>query len=139
MVSRVLVPMDGSEMAAQALDYALAVHSDADVTVLYVAGEPSPMMGQAVRLALEVDFEAAAEELAEEVFETARERAAEAGVEIDTIVDVGNPARRIVDRSQDFDAVVLGSHGGDLRSSLLMGNVAKTVSSRARVPVTIVR
>jgi len=139
MVSRVLVPMDGSEMSGRALDYALDVHDDADVTVLFVAGEPSPMMGKALRLALESDIEQAARELAEDIFEDARERAAEHGVEIDTEVAVGNPARQIVDRAETFDAVVIGSHGGDLRSSLFMGNVARTVSSRASVPVTIVR
>jgi nucleotide-binding universal stress UspA family protein len=131
--------MDGSEMASRALDYALDVHADAEITVLYVAGEPSPMMGRALRLALETDIEQAARELAEEIFEEARERAAEHGVEIDTAVAVGNPARRIVDRAESFDAVVIGSHGGDIRSNLFMGNVARTVSSRASVPVTIVR
>lgn len=139
MVDRVLVPMDGSEMSVRALEYALDVHDDAEITVLYVAGEPSPMMGKALRLALETDVQRAAEELAEEVFEAARERAAAHGVEIETEVALGNPARQIVDRAKDADAVVLGSHGGTLRSTLFMGNVARTVSSRAPVPVTIVR
>ena len=100
MVDRVLVPMDGSEMSVRALEYALDVHDDAEITVLYVAGEPSPMMGQALRLALETDVQRAAEELAEEVFEAARERAAAHGVEIETEVALGNPARQIVDRAR---------------------------------------
>lgn len=139
MVSRVLVAMDGSEMSTRALEYTLDVHSDADITVLYVAGEPSPMMGKALGLALQENVREAAEELAEDVFATARERAAENGVEVDTVVRLGNPARQIVDLAEGFDAVVVGSHGGDLRSTLFMGNVARTVSSRAPVPVTIVR
>jgi nucleotide-binding universal stress UspA family protein len=139
MVDRVLVPMDGSEMSVRALEYALEVHADAGITVLFVAGEPSPMMGRALQLALETDVKQAAEELAEEVFERARDLAAREGVEIDTEVALGNPARQIVDRAADFDAVVLGSHGGSLRATLFMGNVARTVSSRAPVPVTIVR
>jgi nucleotide-binding universal stress UspA family protein len=139
MVDRVLVPMDGSEMSVRALEYALDVHTDAEITVLFVAGEPSPMMGRALRLALETDVQQAARELAEEVFDRARERAADRGVEIDTEVALGNPARQIVDRAADFDTVVIGSHGGTLRATLFMGNVARTVSSRAPVPVTIVR
>jgi nucleotide-binding universal stress UspA family protein len=139
MVDRVLVPMDGSEMAARALEYALDVHPDAEVTVLYVAGEPSPMMGKALRLALETDVSEAAEEVAADVFERAHELAAAHGVELETEVALGSPARQIVSRAGEYDAVVIGSHGGSLRETLLMGNVARTVSSRAPVPVTIVR
>lgn len=118
---------------------ALDVHADATITVLYVAGEPSPMMGKALRLALEPDVQQAAEELAQGVFEEARAHAADHGVEIDTEVTLGNPTRQIVDRADAFDAVVIGSHGGSLQSTLFIGNVARAVSSRAPVPVTIVR
>ena len=139
MIDRVLVPMDGSEMSVRALEYALDVHADAEITVLFVAGEPSPMMGKALRLALETDVSEAAEEVAEEVFEGARELAAGRGVELETEVALGSPARQIVARAGEYDAVVIGSHGGSLRDTLIMGNVARTVSSRAPVPVTIVR
>jgi nucleotide-binding universal stress UspA family protein len=139
MIDRVLVPMDGSEMSTRALEYALDVHPDTEITVLYVAGEPSPMMGKALRLALETDVSEAAEEVAEEVFEGARELAAGRGVELETEVALGSPARQIVARAGEYDAVVIGSHGGSLRDTLIMGNVARTVSSRAPVPVTIVR
>lgn len=139
MVERILVAMDGSELAERALEYALDVHPDAEITVLYVAGEPSPMMGRALEMALEDDIEAVAREEAESIFESARELAAERGVALDTDVDVGSPAKSIVDRAEDFDAVVLGSHGGDLRSRLLMGNVAERVVRGSPVPVTVVR
>ena len=139
MIERVLVATDGSEMAKRALEYALEVHPDAEITVLYVAGEPSPMMGRALEMALEDDIEEVAREQAEPIFESARELAAERGVDIDTTVDVGSPAKSIVDRAENFDAVVLGSHGGDLRSRLLMGNVAERVVRGSPVPVTVVR
>jgi nucleotide-binding universal stress UspA family protein len=139
MIDRVLVPMDDSEMATRALEYALEAHPDAEITVLYVAGEPSAMMGQALRLVLEEDLGQAVEELAESVFERARELAAEHDGEIDTVVDVGSPARVIVTRAADFDVVVIGSHSGDLQSRLFVGNVAERVFRRSPVPVTVVR
>jgi len=139
MIERVLVAMDDSEMAERALGYALEVHPDAEITVLYVAGEPSPMMGRALEMALEDDIEAVAREEAESIFESAGELAAERGVDLDTVVDVGSPAKSIIERAENFDAVVLGSHGGDLRSRLLMGNVAERVTRAAPVPVTVVR
>ncbi|SDR32215.1 universal stress protein [Natronobacterium texcoconense] len=142
MLSRILVPMDDSDHAEHALEYALENHPDADVTVLNVVGVPSMMMGDAVGLSLEDDLETAAADRAEPVFERAREVAAERDHEIETVVGIGHPARNVVDRADDYDAVVLGSHGEDWDRAarrFLVGNVAETVSKRASVPVTIVR
>ncbi|WP_408957289.1 universal stress protein [Natrinema sp. 74] len=139
MLSRVLVPMDGSELAEHALEYALENHPDASVTVLTVVGEPSVMMGEAMSIAFEDDIEAAAEDRAESVLERASEVAAEHDAEIDTVVAVGRPARAIVRRADDYDAVVMGSHGGDMVDRLFVGNVADTVFKRSSVPVTVVR
>ena len=90
-------------------------------------------------LALEDDLEAAAEERAKEVFDRAREIAAEHDVEISTVVRVGQPTRAILNRADDFDAVVIGSHGGSVADRLYVGNVAQKVFRRAPVPVIVVR
>ncbi|SFS87586.1 universal stress protein [Halostagnicola kamekurae] len=142
MISRILVPMDGSEMAERALEYALENHPDADVTVLHSVGGPTMMMGQAVALALEDDLEEAAHERAEPIFERAREIAARRDRTCDTIVEIGHPVRPIVERSENYDTVVLGSHGKHsegVTRQFLVGNVAKMVFQRAPVPVTFVR
>ena len=137
-----LVPMDDSEHAADALAYAFETHPEAAVTVVHVVGVPSMMMGGAVGLALEEDFDRAAADLAEPVFERAREIAAEHGRDIETEVAVGHPVRSIVRASEGFDAIVIGSHGvgrGETARRVLIGNVATGVVSRADVPVTVVR
>lgn len=139
MIDRVLVPTDGSEMADRALEYALDVHGDADITVLFVAGEPSPMMWKALSVAMDEGIGEAAQDHADEIFEDAREMAAEYDVELDTTVAMGSPAQQIVEHAEDFDAVVIGSHSGDLQSRLFVGNVAERVFKRSPVPVTVVR
>ncbi|MDQ2051866.1 universal stress protein [Natronolimnohabitans sp. A-GB9] len=142
MLSRVLVPMDDSDHAEHALEYALENFSDAEITVLHVVGVPSMMMGDAVGLSLEDDLEEAAADRAGPVFERAREVAAERDREIETVVGVGHPARNVIDRADDYDTVVVGSHGEDWNRAthrFLVGNVAETVSKRASVPVIIVR
>lgn len=139
MISRILVPMDDSEMARRALEYALENHPDAEITVLHVVGEPSPMGATATTLALEEDFEEAAEERAKVVFDLARELAAEYDVEIATEVQLGHPARAILNRADDFDAVVVGSHGGSLTDRLVVGNVTQKVFRQSPVPVIVVR
>ena len=139
MLSRILVPMDDSGMAHRALEYALENHPDAEITVLHVVGEPSPMGVAATALALEDDIKEAAEERAKVVFDRARELAAESDVEITTEVQLGHPTRAILNRADDFDAVVIGSHGGSLADRLIVGNVAEKVFRRSPVPVIVVR
>lgn len=139
MTTRVLVPMDHSEMAEHALEYALKTHPDAEITVLHVVGTPSPMMGKAVSLALEKDVDAAAEEQAAEIFQRAREIAVSSDIEISTEVTLGSPAKEILARAEAFDTVVIGSHGGSWTDRLLVGNVAQKVFRRSPVPVTVVR
>lgn len=139
MAFRVLVPMDDSEMAENALEFALQAHPDAEVTVLHVVGGASPFMGDAVSLALADDLEEAAEERAEPIFDRAHELATEHDREIETIIALGQPSRAIVERADEYDVVVMGSHGRNLKSRVLIGNVAERVSRRSPVPVTLVR
>lgn len=139
MISRVLVPVDDSEMAMRALTHALEVYPDADITVLHVVGEPSPMMGKMASIAIEDDIEEIGKEEAADIFERARSLAADHDVEIETDVGYGSPAREIVDRADQFDILVIGSHGGTLADQLFVGNVAKTVVRRSPIAVTIVR
>ena len=139
MISRVLVPMDESEMAEHALRYAIEAYPDATVTVLTVVGEPSGMFGEATAIALADDPEKSAEDHARPVFERAREIAAEYDREVRTEVMAGHPTRAILDRVEAFDTVVIGSHGGSLADRLLVGNVAEKVFRRSPVPVTVVR
>ena len=73
------------------------------------------------------------------MFTPARELAAEYDIELDTEVALGHPARAILNRAEEFDAVVVGSHGGSVTDRLLSGNVAQKVFRRSPVPVTVVR
>lgn len=139
MVSRVVVAMDGSEMAEEALRYALNVHPDADITAITVVGEPSPMMGGATAIATAADPQSKAEEIAEPVLQRAKEIADEHDSEIDTDIGYGHPARTIINRAENFDAVIIGSHGGSVADRLVVGNVADRVFKRSPAPVTVVR
>lgn len=139
MTERVLVPIDGSEMAERALEYALETHPGAEITVLHIAGGPSPMMGDNTGLALETDIEEAVEERATEIFDRAHEIADPHGIDLETDVAWGSPAKVIVDRAEGFDTVVVGSHSGSLADRLFVGNVAQKVVRHSPVPVTVVR
>ncbi|ATW88880.1 nucleotide-binding universal stress UspA family protein [Halohasta litchfieldiae] len=140
MVSHILVPMDDSEMAETALQFALETFPDAEITVLHVAGSPTSYMGGAMSLAISDDIDDAVAERAEPVLTRARELAAEAGCKIETEVDLGMPAKTIIEHASEYDQVIIGSHSSSstLAERLLLGNVAETVAHESPVPVTIV-
>ena len=139
MSKRILVPMDDSEMSQHALEYALEFFSDADITVMHVVGTPSSMLGSATGLALEDDLDVAADEAAEPTFALAEDIAAEYDSTVDTRVQVGHPVRAILNAAEDFDTIVLGSHGGSLADRLFIGNVSEKIVRQSPIPVTVVR
>lgn len=142
MATRILVPMDDSTMAERALEYAIETCVDPEITVFHVVGSATMMMGDAVSLALEDDMDTAARERAEPVFERAHSLADDHGVDIETAVGVGDPARAIIERAKNYDTIVMGSHGKhseDVARGFLIGNVAQKVFRRSPIPVTTVR
>jgi nucleotide-binding universal stress UspA family protein len=142
MISRILVPMDDSKMAEKALEYALDNHPSAEVTVLHVVGVPSMLMGEAIGLTLEDDISETAAERAEPIFERAHKIADKRDQKIQTVIKMGHPVRNILNYAENYDTIVLGSHGEDrnrMAHRFLVGNIAETVSKRASVPVTIAR
>jgi nucleotide-binding universal stress UspA family protein len=126
-------------MSQRALEYALENYPDAEIAVLHVARGSSAMGGAATELDLAEDLEEAAEERAREIFDHARELAAEQDDEVNTEVQFGHPARAILNRAEEFDVIVIGSHGGSMSDQVFVGNVAQKVFRRSPVPVTFVR
>lgn len=139
MTKRILVPMDDSEMAQHALRHALEFFPGADITVLHVVGTPSSMLGSATGFALEDDLEEAADEAAEPALDLARDIASEYDHGLSTRVQVGHPVRAILNAAEDFDAIVVGSHGGSLADRLFVGNVTEKIVRQSPIPVTVAR
>ncbi|WP_254839321.1 universal stress protein [Natronomonas marina] len=136
---KILVPIDGSGPADVALEYALEQFGDEAITALYVIdpvdGATTWGPGSAD------DWLSTAQEEAEAVLEEATEGATADGYDIETDSTVGRPARTIVEYADEngFDHVVVGSHGREGISRVLLGSVAETVVRRSSVPVTVAR
>ena len=142
MAEHVLVAYDGSPRSEAALDHAIGEHADAKITVLSVINPVSAgyIADVGIPSGAEQWYRNAKQE-AEDLLAEAKERAAAAGVEVETTVGVGRPARAIVEfvEENDVDHVVLGSHGRTGVSRILLGSVAETVMRESPVPVTVVR
>ncbi|MFC7176037.1 universal stress protein [Halosegnis marinus] len=141
MPKHVLVPVDGSEQSQQALDYAFTEFPSATVTLLHVINPARAGYGaQAGLPSFSEEWYDEAEAAAEELFSEARADAPE-GVTVETAVEVGQPARTIVEFAEEHgsDAIVIGSHGRQGISRVLLGSVAEAVVRRAPCPVTVAR
>lgn len=141
MSQHVLVPVDGSDQAEEALSYAFDTFPTARMTLLHVINPARAGYGaQAGLPSFSEEWYDEAEAAAEELFESARADAPE-GVTIETATEVGQPARTIVDYADDHDVdqIVIGSHGRQGISRVLLGSVAETVVRRSAVPVTVAR
>ncbi|QFU83028.1 universal stress protein [Natronorubrum aibiense] len=133
----ILVAVDDSPEARNALDYALEQFPDATIRVIHV---PEFTSGS-----FDMDAEATvteqAEQQAADVLEHARELAAERGRPIETEVVFGHPAKATLAYADDNDIeqIVVGSRGQGGMKRILLGSVAETIMRRADCPVTVVR
>ena len=139
--SHVLVPLDGSPLAEDALEHALGVF-DCPVTVLNVVSPLDASMSESGPLLPEEDRLIEARERAESVIESARSDASP-DRDVDVVVETGDPAETIVDyvAVHDVDQVVMGGHGGERNAVArrLLGTVATKVVGETPVTVTVVR
>ena len=145
MNQRVLVPVDASSHSEKALDYVFEEIPEPTITLLHVINPVSVLAYSDGDGYFNVDeyqkIERRKTKQAKELLEGYREKATEHGVEIDTIIKTGKPAKRILETAEngDFDHIVMGSRGQSSVGQVLFGSVARTVTKRATVPVTVVR
>lgn len=137
-----MVPVDDSDPAIDALDFAVENYSDASITALHIV-DPSKFSA-AVSIegaATYTDVLESHEGNAEKLLGEMSERAAERGVSIETDYVVGDVDRSIVKYidEHDIDHVVIGSHGRSGATRILLGSVAESVTRRSQVPVTVIR
>jgi len=142
-MSRILVPIDGSEQSQDALEYALREFESDDITVINIIDPiEAGYTAQATGPGYSEEWFEQAKGAADELFEAANDTAEEYGNgPLDTATEVGRPSRTIVEYAEenDFDHIGMGSHGRAGVTRILLGSVAESVVRRSPMPVTIVR
>jgi len=144
MPTRVLVPYDGSRLSEHALEFAAERFGEAELTVLQVIDPMTAAYDAPLERPTPGFWDSWYEDArgaAEAELESAAATAAEAGADVETVVEVGDPADVVLATCEDgdYDHVVMGSHGREGLSRLILGSVAESVIRRAPVPVTVVR
>jgi nucleotide-binding universal stress UspA family protein len=141
MSRRIVVPLDGSELAERALQYAKtpAARIGAEIVLLHVCG-PEECQREAEKCTVQPMHRAYVEHTAK-VLSDELEAATGRSVEIGQEVLVGDPATEIVNgvSKQDADRIIMASHGRSGVSRWILGSVAEKVARESPVPVIIIR
>lgn len=138
---RILIPYDGSSQADEAVSYAASKHKGDDIVLLHVLDFVEAGYDAPPEAAVPGYWDKWYDEAQTQGEELLDETAEAFGTEVETEIIVGRPARTIIEYSEehDIDAIVMGSHGRDGLSRILLGSVAESVVRRSSVPVTVVR
>ncbi|NYS62090.1 universal stress protein [Vreelandella salicampi] len=145
MFDRILVPVDGSEHAKQALAIAcqLLNKTDATVHLLHVPqalGYETTLVWGVGAMNAEATL-AEREKAGKQLLEQAAAFAREQGVEqIEQELIQGDPVRVILDtaKKRDVDAIVMGSRGLSDLGGVVIGSVSHKVSHAAKCRVITV-
>jgi nucleotide-binding universal stress UspA family protein len=148
MFTRIVVPLDGSGLAEQALPQAIEL-SQATGTPMHlvrvldfsylvkVAGYPvhgAYVEMTALQQALQEEHDAA------ETYLTAKKEVLESqGIMVTTALLNGSPSSEIVAATQPSDLIVMCTHGRGGLARWFLGSVAEDIVRRATVPVMLVR
>lgn len=139
-MTHVLVPVDDSTCAREALEFALDEHPDADITALHVIN-PTAVVAVSEPAVWDDQLAERVREEAEDLLGEMRDEARSRNRDITTRIVHGRTPQAIIEYAgeHDVDQIVIGSHGRTGFSRVLLGSVAETVVRRAPVPVTVVR
>ena len=126
MYKRVLVPVDGSEVANRALDEAVSL----------IKGQPAE---------LKVVFIGSDEESSHEIIEAAVAKAGNSGVRAEGgllgKLETEEVAEVILQEAREWaaDLVVMGTHGRRGMAHMFLGSVAEGVIRASPIPVLVIR
>ena len=144
MFSKILLPLDGSDLSRAAIAHAreLAVATKAPIVLLQVIDSEEQLISQASGITIEpmamgevtVDAARAAvasqRAAATQNLEAARAQLATAGVQAEVVIRDGNPGDEIVDSVKELgvDVVVIATHGRTGFRRAILGSVADHVA-----------
>ena len=143
---RILVPLDGSELAKQALPHAedLAIRTGATIIVMQVVQPLIEKMMVAPGYAVTIRDEHVIDPSVDEAHARLSGHADHLyhlHINAETMLDVGDAAGKIVDYAadHDIDLIVMSTHGYSGLTRWRHGSVTTKVLSAAPCPVLVVR
>jgi nucleotide-binding universal stress UspA family protein len=141
MLSKILVPVDGSEYSLRALDTAiyLAKKIDANLTGMHVIENLPTVYVESQKVLNDLLAKYRAE--SENILDKCKQIAEKSGVKIETVIAEGDAASNIVvyARNGGFDSIIMGSRGVGSFKEMVLGSVSNKVLHHAKCSVMIVK
>lgn len=149
MLKRVVIPLDGSPLAEQALNYIPRVVAPKGTIILVSIIEvPSdydyalvdmPMTIVTARQYSEKDYETALSRVVD-YLKAIKERFVLQGYTVDIVVETGDPANMInqVAGNEKADTIMMTTHGRTGLSRFLFGSIAQKVMAHMVCPVMVI-
>ena len=138
MYEKILVPLDGSELAELALPYAeeLAGRLGSEVNLLAVSRSAETESYHEHLIYIERMVEPT-----KRGAERYRKKPYEGAIKVESVVLVGHPAEEIVDYADkaDIDLIVMATHGRSGIRRWALGSVADKVVRATKRPVALIR
>jgi nucleotide-binding universal stress UspA family protein len=141
MLSKMLVPVDGSENSFRALDHALylAKKLGSGVTAMHVIENPPTVYVESQKLLNDIMAKYRIE--ASKVLDKCKQQAEKSGVKIETVIAEGDAASNITGyaHKEGFDVIIIGSRGLGRFKEMVLGSVSNKVLHQAKCSVLIVK
>lgn len=141
MFGKILLPIDGSEHAMKAVDYALKLAKDdhSQVEIIHVRAPLDHYPSRVVysHLALEKELM----EEAESIIAKGIEKFKDSGIPYTAKILTGDPADVICREAEEngIELIVMGSRGLNAVSRFVLGSVSSRVLTHGCCPILIVR
>jgi nucleotide-binding universal stress UspA family protein len=134
---RIIVPVDGSEIANKAARKALALAQLADIKVvaMHVINVDLSIYDYPKELQLLDLLQKEGHSILDEIVTLGGEM----GITVSKKLVEGHPAEEIIKEAKEDDLIVMGSKGRTGLDRLLLGSVAENVARHASCPVMIVK
>lgn len=136
---KILVATDGSEGSENAIRFTskLAIESDSSITLLHVI----PKIGTTKEdiIALLKEELGSPEEAGKKYLDEGVKIAEDFDIKADTKLLDGDPLEEILKEVDNFDLIVIGSHGLGAIDRFLLGSVSSELVHKSKVPVLVVR
>jgi nucleotide-binding universal stress UspA family protein len=148
MITKVLVPTDGSKQARKSVEYAVefARQTGATIVLLSVVDKtayiPQAMPSDAVSARIAEPIEDYLMHAAQSYLEEAKKICIDGGVPSKRVIRSGHPVEGIIKEAQKstVDLIIIGSHGRSALKAAVIGSVAfGVISKESTIPVLVVR
>lgn len=148
MISKILVPTDGSKTAQKAGAYAVELAKQVDASVLVISVIDKRFLTRRT-VPVGKSFQGEAESLDDFLQETAKRHTGEIkdlcekkGVQSKTVIKSGHPVEEIVKEAEKSkaDLIVMGSHGQSALEAAILGSVTYGVIHKdTHIPILLIK